>query len=299
MFLGQVASHYLVPVFELLNPTSRQWDVEVSGRLDATDRFLSNFNRPTRKRMMYVDFNDDLSVYDVARHKLTGEVYLLGVERRDQQLGSPTTQLLICHLVTPGKSAGLATVQRATVLGEGDDLGWVEMTDAGEAYIDLELRTTSVEPGSKESEVGRYYCFSEAQKDFFAGDRIELNGVPYVVDDAAYDSGFRMLRLTSRDVHWVHTVFRWQGTDRVYNRDTGGFESTRHERKVSGIWVSDRNSYEGFTPSKSDSSVFRVQKTHIGFTPLPGMKVEIEGREWTTISVGQEEYRGQWILELE
>lgn len=298
MFLNQVATHYLAPVFEMLDPVTRQWGQTLNGRLDATDRFLSNYNRPTRKRMMYLDFAEDASAYDVARHKLTGEIYLLGVERRDQQLGSPTIQLLICHLATPGKSAGVATVQRSTVLGEGDDLGWVQMVDDGEAYIDLELRTTSVEPGSSESEIGRYYCFSEAQKDFFPGDRLELNGTPYVVDDAAYDSGFRMLRLTARDVHWVHTVFRWQGADRVYNRDTGQFDSTSYERNVSGLWVSDTDAYEGFATSVSDSSKFRVQKEHIGFTPTPGMKVTIASRERTVTTVGQEEYRGQWILGL-
>lgn len=299
MFLRAVANHYLDEVFELLDPVTREWLKPLSGRLETTDRFLSNFNRPTRKRMLYIDFDEDLEAYDVVRHKMTGEIYLLGVERRDQQAGKPTVQLLICHLATPGKSAGLATVQRSTVVGTGDDLGWVEMVEGGEAYVDLELRTTSVEPGSKETEVGRYYCFSEAQKDFFPGDRLELNGVPYVVDDAAYDSGFRMLRLTARDVHWVNSVFTWQGAERIYNRDTGQFESQTFTRNVSGLWVSDSNSYEGFSHPGTDSTSFRVQKAHIGFTPMPGMKIDIEGREWTIMAVGQEEYRGQWILSLE
>lgn len=297
MFLKQVATHYLESVFELLNPVTRQWTGELQGRLDPTDRFLSNYNRPTRKRMLYVDFTEDLGPYDVIRHKLTGEVYLLGVERKDQQLGSPTIQLLICHLATPGKSAGLATIQRSTVLGTGDDLGWVQMVDDGTAYVDLELRTTSSEPGSKEVEIGRYYCFSEAQKDFYPGDRIELNNIPYVVDDAAFDSGFRMLRLTARDVHWVHTVFSWEG-DKVYNRDTGQFDTATTERNVSGLWVDADNTYEGFTKGEADSTLFRVQKEHIGFEPTPGMTVALPDRTWTILTVSQEDYRGQWILKL-
>ena len=297
MFLGNVANHYMQPVFELLNPVTREWTGPLQGRLDATDRFLSNFNRPTRKRMLYVDFEEDLNEYDVVRHKMTGEVYLLGVERKDQQLGSPTVQLLICHLATPGKSAGLATIQRSTVLGTGDDLGWVKMVDDGSAYVDLELRTTNSEPGSAQVEIGRYYCFSEAQKDFFPGDRLELNGIPYVVDDAAFDSGFRMLRLTARDVHWVDTVFTWKGA-RVYNRDTGKFEDEKVERNVSGLWVGDDNVYEGFTAGQEDSSLFRIQKEHIGFTPTPGMGVKIDDRPWTVLTVSQEEYRNQWILKL-
>lgn len=298
MKLSRIATHFNAPEFEYLDPTTRQWMEGFSGRLAISDRFLSNFNRPTRKRMLYTGYDVDLSSWDVARLKSTGEIYLLGVSRRDTFKTNGTTQLTVCHMVTPGLSAGVAAIERPTVAGSGDDLGWVVMQPVAESYLDLELRATSREPGSKEVEVGSYYGFAEAHGDIVKGDRMTLNGIPYVVDEVAYDSEFKMLRMTDRDVHYVDMVFTIATGTPVRNRVTGEYETAEVTRNVSGLWVDLHDTNNGFSPDAVDYSEVRISVDHIGFDPKPDMAVQLDGKAYTVAYVELAEYRRQWIVRL-
>lgn len=298
MILGRVATHFNAEEFEYLDPATRQWVDGFSGRLAASDRFLSNFNRPTRKRMLYTDFGMDLKPYDVIRVKTTGEVYLLGVSRRDTLWLEDITQLTICHMATPGLSAGIAAIERPTVSGTGDDLGWVTLQLVGETYIDLELRTTASEPGSKEVQIGHYFGFAEARADLQDGDRLLLNGGPYVVDEVAYDSGLRLLRLVNRDVHYVDMVFTIGSGAKTYDRATGKYTYVPETRNVSGILTDLHNSDDGFSKDASDYVEVRIELDHIGFEPKPNMAVELNGKSYTISYVQQAEYRRQWIVRM-
>lgn len=298
MNLGKVATHFNANEFEYLDPVTRQWVDGFSGRLAASDRFLSNFNRPTRKRMLNCAFDLNLDPYDVIRSKATKEVYLLGVARRDTLWMQEITQLIICHMVTPDLSAGIAVVERPSVSGTGDDLGWVSLQPITETYIDLELRTTAKEPGSKQVELGHYFGFAEARMDVRDGDRLTLNGVYYVVDEAAYDSGFRLLRLTDRDVHYVDMVFTISAGTRTYDRTTGQYTSTPITRNVSGILTDLHDSDDGFSKDSADYIEVRIELDHIGFEPKPNMAVELNGKSYTISYVQQAEYRRQWIVRM-
>lgn len=297
MNLNRVATHFNSTEFDVLDLATRAWSGSLSGRLASSDRFLSNFNRPTRKRMLYTDFSSDLSSVDVVRHKHTGEIYLVGVERKDSLKDTKTTQLAICHLVTPGDTSGLASVTRPTTLGTGDDLGVVTLQSEGQHYIDLELRTTSKEPGSKETEVGSYFCFSESQADIQDGDKLVLNGVPYIVDETSYDSGFKLLRVTQKDLHYVDMMFTF-GEGRSYDRNAGAFVSAAKVRHVSGLVTKVHNSADGVDKTASDYTEVHIPKRLIGFEPEPNMSVTLLGKEYTVIFVDQSEYRNEWTLRL-
>lgn len=298
MNIGRVATHFNANEFEYLDPVTRQWVDGFSGRLAASDRFLSNFNRPTRKRMLYTAFDLDLHDYDVVRLKTTGEVYLLGVSRKDTLWMDKVTQLTICHMVTPDLSAGIAAIDRPAVLGTGDDLGWVVMQPAGETYLDLELRTTAAEPGSKETQIGHYFGFAEARIDLRDGDRLTLNGVTYVADEVAYDSGLRLLRLVNRDVHYVDMVFTIGSGTKTYDRTTGQYTTVPSTRNVSGILTDLHNSDDGFSKDSADYTEVRIELDHIGFEPKPNMVVELNGKSYTISYVQQAEYRRQWIVRM-
>lgn len=298
MNLGKVATHFNANEFEYLDPVTRQWVDGFSGRLAASDRFLSNFNRPTRKRMLYTSFDLNLQPYDVIRLKTTGEVYLLGVSRKDTLWMDKVTQLTICHMVTPDLSAGIAFIDRPAVLGSGDDLGWVTMQSSGETYLDLELRTTATEPGSKETQIGHYFGFAEARVDLMDGDRLTLNGVTYVADEVAYDSGLRLLRLVNRDVHYVNMVFTLGSGAKIYDKATGQYTSAPINRNVSGILTDVHDSDDGFSKDSADYVEVRIELDHIGFEPKPNMAVELNGKSYTVSYVQQAEYRRQWIVRM-
>lgn len=300
MNLRRISKHFDSEEFEYLDPVTRLWGNTFEGRLAVTDRFLSNFNRPTRKRMLYTDFDTDLAAYDVIRHKFTGDVYLIGVARRDTFKTAKTTQLLICHMVTPnGLSAGLAEVTRPTVSGTGDDLGWVQMTQVGDAYVDLELRSTSTEPGSKDTQVGKYYAWTESHWPFKDGDKFVLHGQHYIVEETAYDAELQHLRVISRDQYYTDAVFEI-GSARTFDRATNQFIEVPQTRNVSGYLVKLHDSNDGYDTDVADHAEFRIRTDHIGFTPLPGMKVTllVNDKTYSVRFVEQSEHRKQWIVRL-
>lgn len=300
MNLRRISKHFDSAEFEYLDPATRLWVDGFEGRLAATDRFLSNFNRPTRKRMLYTDFDTNLSQVDVVRHKVTGDVYLIGVARKDTFKLAKTTQLLICHMVTPnGLSAGVAQVLRPTVSGSGDDLGWVQMADIGQAYVDFELRATSREPGSKDTEIGMYYAWTESSWPFKDGDKLLVNGQHYIVEETAYDAELQHLRVISRDQYYTDVVFT-VGQSRQLDRDSNRFVDVEETRNVSGYLVSLHDSNDGYDADVADYAELRIRTEHIGFRPLPGMKVFIPEvqKHYQVRYVEQSEHRQQWIVRL-
>lgn len=300
MNLRRISKHFDSAEFEYLDPVTRLWGNVFEGRLAVTDRFLSNFNRPTRKRMLYTDFDTDLAAYDIIRHRITGDVYLIGVARRDTFKMDKTTQLLICHMVTPnGLSAGIADVLRPSVTGAGDDLGWVQMLHIGNAYVDLELRATSREPGSKDTEIGMYYAWTESHWPFKDGDKLMLNGQHYIVEETAYDAELQHLRVISRDQYYIDTVFEL-GTSRVFDRTANKFIDAVQTRNVSGYLVTLHDSNDGYDSDVSDHAELRIRTDHIGFTPVPGMKVTlpVNNKTYSVRFVEQSEHRNQWIVRL-
>lgn len=300
MDLRRISKHFDSDEFEYLDPVTRLWGNVFEGRLAVTDRFLSNFNRPTRKRMLYTDFDTDLSQFDVIRHRVTRDIYLIGVARRDTFKMAKITQLLICHMVTPNSlSAGLAEVIRPTVSGSGDDLGWVTMEPIGEAYVDLELRATSREPGSKDTEIGMYYAWTESHWPFKDGDKLLVNGQHYIVEETAYDAELQHLRVISRDQYYIDTVFE-MGVARTFDRALNKFVQAPVVRNVSGYLVSLHDSNDGYDADVSDHAELRIRTEHIGFTPLPGMKVYLPDtdKHYNIRYVEQSEHRQQWIVRL-
>jgi hypothetical protein len=301
MNLRRISKHFDSEEFERLDPVTRIWGNPFVGRLAVTDRFLSNFNRPTRKRMLYTDFDSDLEQFDVIRHIVTGDVYLIGVARKDTFKLAKTTQLLICHMVTPnGLSAGLAEVIRPEVNGSGDDLGWVTMTPVGTAYVDLELRATSAEPGSKDVHIGSYYAWTESHWPFKDGDKFVVNGQHYIVEETAYDAEIQHLRVISRDQNYTNAVFDLGAVSKVFDPVTRRFVETVGTRNVSGLLTNLHNSNDGYERDAADYAELRINLNHIGFEPKPGMKVQlaVNDKFYTVSYVGQSEHRKQWVVRL-
>jgi hypothetical protein len=183
---------------EAWDPLTESWlPAAFIARFDPTDRFLSNFNKPTRRRMLQAADDCVFPESRTFRHPGTQDVYLLGVTRKDSLGGNPYLGLTVCQLVTdvPGGSSGLATIYRREALGPPENPGWLVERVFAKAYMDMEFRTSANEPDATDLKIENYYAFLPLSVQPQEWDFIELHGVRYRVVDTFADSGFFGLRI--------------------------------------------------------------------------------------------------------
>lgn len=239
---------------EAWDPVTETWLPDAfRARLDPTDRFLSNFNKPTRRRMLFAAEGCVFPESRTFRHPGTQDVYVLGITRKDALGGNPYIGLTVCQLVTdaPGGSSGLATIYRREAVGPSSDPGWLVEQVFAKAYIDMEFRTSANEPDATDLKIENYYAFLPLTVQPKEWDFIELHSIRYRVVDTFADSGFYGLRIDHEND--FRTNFYMQVTgERTLNPLTEEYEDVSQTYQVTGmlenssdfpIWNSDSESY--------------------------------------------------------
>lgn len=224
-----------------------------TGRIDLTDRFLSNFNKPTRRRMLFTANETAFPPSLTFRHPGTLDVYLLGIRRQDALEGQPYLALTVCHLVTdePGGSSGLATITRKLPQGPASDPGWLVETTFAKAFLDMEFRTSANEQGTSDLKIENYYAFIPRHIQCEPWDFIELHGRRYRVVDTFADSGFSGLRIDLEEDTRKDFVLHLSGVP-TYDQTQHQYSYGDVDYNVTGVmensndfarWASDASSY--------------------------------------------------------
>lgn len=198
MNLKKIALKSVNEPMDAWDPATETWIPNAfKARVAPTDRFLSNFNKPTRRRMLFAAHDCVFPESRTFRHPGTHDVYLLGTTRQDARAGSPYIGLTICQLVTdePGGSSGLATITRRVPFGPPSDPGWLMEQEVARAFIDLEFRTSANEPDAVDLKIENFFAYLPGTVQPQAWDFVELHGVRYRVVDTFSDSGFFGLRI--------------------------------------------------------------------------------------------------------
>jgi len=296
MFLEEIASLHLDEPFEAWDDALQAFvPGSFQGRLAQADRFLSNFNKPLRRRMLYTRPDTVFPDSFTFRHPGTGEVYLLGQGRQDALQGDPYCQLHVCHLVTDveGGSSGLATLFRKSPLGTPDNPGWLVEQEVTKAFMDIEFRTSAKDADTYEIVVENYYAFLPRHIRCQEWDFLELHGKRYRVVDVFADSGMSGLRVDEEPDPRIDFVLHRTGT-RTYNRLTHEYDSSSQTANVTGVMVK----YHEFPSWNSESDPYIdvfIDRDHIGFRPGTGMFLEFEGRKREIKQVssqpGERQYR--------
>lgn len=198
MKLKKIALKNVDEWMEAWDPSTETWIPRAFvARVAPTDRFLSNFNKPTRRRMLFAAHDVVFPESGTFRHPGTQDVYLLGTTRQDARGGNPYIGLTILQLVTdiPGGSSGLATITRREALGPPSDPGWLVEREFARAFIDLEFRTSANEPNATDLKIENYFAYLPISVQPQEWDFVELHGVRYRVVDTFADSGFFGLRI--------------------------------------------------------------------------------------------------------
>lgn len=190
MRLKQAATYNLKTEFEILDANDA-WVDGFFGDFAPIDRFLSNFHRPMQRRMLHSHPDEDLPASRVIRNKVTGEVYLLGQTRKDDDGTETYAKITVAHMTYNG-SSGLAVVTRkipdngrpAATIGELID------STVGNYYVSVEYRTSLENSGNDSLYDDRFILFAPEPLNIQADDIIELLGETYTVNSPYKDSEF-------------------------------------------------------------------------------------------------------------
>lgn len=301
MFLDAIAQKNM---HEKLN----EWDAvtkqfvpsKLTGRVDLTDRFLTIYNRPTRKRQIYTRPGDPLPESLVIQHPSSGDIYILGQGRRDARYdvddGKAYVQLNMLHLVTPENrgSSGLAKQFRKVVKGPPEDPGWLVEELIAEDYLDVEFRTSSAEAGAYDTKIENFYAWTTLNVSAQQWDFFDLHGSRYRVVDTFTDMGMRGLRMDKESDVRVDFTIR-KADEQVYDPQTHSWQSDTKEYKVSGYAPNATEIAKWKTDRTKSTVTLVIEEAHIGFTPKPDMVVTYQGverliREVTT-QAGEKQFK--------
>lgn len=267
-------------------------------RIDLTDRFLSNFNKPLRRRMLFSRPGTVFPASGTFRHPGTGDVYLIGQSRQDALGGVPHVQLNVCHLVTEGSSSGLATLYRKAPIGPADDPGWLVDTMVTRCYMDLEFRTSANEADAFEVKVSNFTAHLPENVTCEPWDFLDLHGKRYRVIDVFSDSGFSAARADLEADPRSDFILHTKGP-RTYNRATHELESEGRSYNVTGVLAN----YQDFSAWSTESAPYVdvvIEESHIGVRPVPdSMTLELEGRTRVIKQVSSQPGERQYRLRCE
>lgn len=300
--IGTAAQNWNIEHLSLWDPATDTFGPGVQGRLKRIDPFVSLWHRSSRRMNAFFQPGTDTSTWAVIRHDPTGIIFLLSATKeQDAWQGGPVyAEMRRCAKVMP-PSGGKGLYTPVTVSGSGDNLGPVVLGPDVVVYLDVE-RSGSGEPretvDTVEQEVYVFCSSNAAPKE---GDFLTLNGVPYRVDEAYFDTGFQCTKTVQAAPAYTTVVFSFPGaTAPVYDPSTGGFTpGTWEERQVSVLTDESENVGRPTDRDLEAAQTLYIYTRHIGFSPLPGMQVEIGDRKWRVTRVDSNLEGKQWKVRIE
>lgn len=296
MYLRKIANRFARQAWEEFDEDSQTFvPSDVRGSLTAVDRFIPNYNLPTRRRLFHHDPDMTFPDSRVIRSVDTGDVYALGIARYDSNaVESNYHGLTLVHMMTDqeGDSSGLATFHRRVAKGPANDPGWLEDTILRRTYVDLEFRTSENVEGAYEMQILNFFIRMPIVVDLNTNDFVELHGTTYRVIETYPDTGFTVARADKREDPRINFIV--QHNDRRYDPDKMRYVDDVTEYKVTGelvagyefgMWLSDSQDYIDVV----------VYKENIGIVPQTGHFIVFGGRkrEITRVSTqsGEKQYR--------
>lgn len=282
------------PVTETFIPDSFR------ARIDLTDRFLSNFNKPTRRRMLFADNEVVFPASRVFRHPGTKDVYLLGTTRQDARGGNPYLGLTILQLVTdePGGTAGMATITRKVVQGPAEDPGWMVDTLLARSYVDTEFLTSTDEVSTTDLRIERYNAYLPLPVQPQEWDFMELHGIQHRVLDTFADSGFFALRIDHEDDY--RSNFKLHVSGRTMNKVTREYDLIDRTYNVTGVMEKSSEVALWTTDSETSKTVyFDKENWPLGVTLATGeLQLELKGVRRAIKSIDTQPGERQFLLRL-
>lgn len=290
MDIVQAAGYFDRQYFDAYDFSTESWELNVfTGQLKRADDFVSIWNRPTRKRMLYTA-KDVVIPSTVIRLPTTQEIYMVG-----HGFGDSFSN--VHYRTTTGLHQAAATMQvyRKTPVEVLGVKGWATNTLVKTTFGDLELRSVGEGQEASLYNYGSFFLFSPSDSQIARHDTVVLEGTTYYVFEVYVDSGFRCARVSSQPDERVNFTYTSVGSQ-VYNPATQTTSSTdttyNTTGKIKPLIVQDLKN--------SDVVRDRVQvmiiDTFISYTPKIGDKIAYLGTTYTVEIVQRDAGLEEWIL---
>lgn len=292
MDLRKVAAWFETTEFDTYDEALDSWTTcGMAGKVMPVDRFLSNFNRPTRRRSLGLSPLAVTPASNTIRVPATGEIYIIGGLRQDSRESEAYDEVGILH-----RSETLGVVNRKAPAGPSNDPGWLMDAVAANHYMDVELRATSGVDEQKQQFEGDYFVILPPHADIQLWDRLTVDGEDYMVELAYMDSGFKFVRAIKRQDHRQNFVYHSRSAAAGYVPSTGVVTDGLVDYNVTGFAMDDEIGDSTTLQTKTSDLAITVEQSHIGVVPTTEDELTWDSKRRRVINVKQDFLKEQYHL---
>ena len=284
MDLRKAAAYFEGTTFDSYDETLDSWTLNAfTAKLAPVDRFLSNFDRPTHRRMLGVAPGVSLPADNTIRVQSTQDVYILGQVRADDKNNTEYDRIGIAHLVY-----NQFTINRKSPVGPASDPGPLINSVIGFHYGGLEFRSDSVAPEQHEGYEGEFFIILPPHADVQEWDFIYHGSDTYQVKSTYTDSGFIFARAVQRVDYRKEFTYHHKGDTAGYDASTGTVTSGLVDYQVSGFARNISEDEFEYATTKDKSMKIVIRKDHIGIVPKTDDQLTWEGITYNVSIVRQD-----------
>jgi len=292
MDLRKPAAWFETTEFDIYDEALATWTASgLTGKIMPADRFLSNFNRPTRRRSLGLPPETAVPASNTIRVPSTGEIYFIGALRQDAQGGYAYDKIGILH-----RSETLGTVNRRAPVGPSNNPGWLVETVVASHYMDVELRSTSEVDEQKQQFEGDFFVAMPPHATPQAWDRLSIGGEDYMVELTYADSGFKFVRAIKRQDHRQDFVYHSRSAAVDYDPATGVVTDGLVNYNVTGFAMDDQLGDSNTLQTKESRLVITVEQAHIGVVPTTEDELTWNSQRRRVMRVDQDFLNQQYHL---
>ncbi len=293
MNLRKVAAKFETTQFEAYDEALESWAPNAfTGKVFPIDRFLSNFNRPTRRRFLGVSPTAILPVSNTIRVPATGEIYFIGELREDSRAGISYEQLGILHR----SDNTLGTINRKLPAGPSNDPGWLVAQTPVKHFIDVELRSAAEADERVDDFEGSYFVILPSHADIQEWDQITVSGENYMVELPYVDSGFNFARALKRPDQRQDFVYYYRGAALSYDTSTRVLTEGFVNYNVTGFATDFSLGAIDFSSVKAGDIKIIIKQAHIGIMPAAEDELLWDGQRYKVQTVRQDFLKEQYQL---
>lgn len=291
MDFTQVAAYFNRDNLDHYDFTTGSWVLgSFPAQVKQSDGFISIWNRPTRKRMLYTAKGVSIPS-SVIRVPSTQEIYMVGHSFGDSHRDTHYRTLTGLH-----QSAGTALHYRKTPAENAGIKGWAVEVLVKTTFADGELRSVNESQDNRLLNYGNYFLFLPSNTDVRRHDTVLFQGTTHYVLEVYHDSGMVCARSTVEPDARVNFVYQSMGSSSYNpNTQTAGVSYTSYNATgiIKPAEVKDIKSSE----VTRNRITVRLLESFISFQPKIGDKVSYLGKVHTVDFVSRDAGLEEWSLE--
>lgn len=291
MDLFQVSRYFDSTHFLEWDFVSQTWRNGFKGQIKRADNFVSIWNRPTRKRMIYAQVTTPIAS-SVVKVESTGEIFMLGSSQDDAHLNTGYRKVINAHEVY-----GPAIVTRKQPTIVSGVRSYAETIVIENTFGDYELRATDRLSDDKLLGYGEYFLFMPANSVVRDLDTVVLGGIDFYVYETYKDSGFVTCRATSKgddrlDFDYISVV------SNSYNPSTQSVTNVEVSYGSTGRIIPNKDTVDSSSEVSIKSLKIVIREDFISYQPKPNDFVQFRGLRYKVRNVVLDSLLQEYILEV-